>query len=77
MIPFSFAESALYDYANIQNARHSDHDNAGNVCNTGYSGKDNRIIMYCVSIGNIKYISPNRFYEAFMSNGMRIKEFSA
>lgn len=26
--------------------------------------------------GSIKYMSPNRFYEAFISNGMRIKEFS-
>ena len=27
--------------------------------------------------GSIKYMSPDRFYEAFISNGMRIKEFSA
>jgi putative transposase len=27
--------------------------------------------------GSIKYMAPNKFYEAFMSNGVKIKEFSA
>ncbi|WP_363320915.1 integrase core domain-containing protein [Mahella sp.] len=27
--------------------------------------------------GNIKYMAPNKFYDAFMSNGVKIKEFSA
>jgi putative transposase len=27
--------------------------------------------------GSIKYMAPNKFYEAFMSNSARIKEFSA
>jgi putative transposase len=27
--------------------------------------------------GGIKYMAPNKFYEAFMNNGVRIKEFSA
>ena len=27
--------------------------------------------------GSIKYMAPNKFYEAFMSDGVRIKEFSA
>jgi hypothetical protein len=27
--------------------------------------------------GSIKYIAPYKFYEAFMSNGVKIKEFSA
>jgi putative transposase len=26
---------------------------------------------------SIKYMAPNKFYEAFMSNSLKIKEFSA
>jgi putative transposase len=27
--------------------------------------------------GSIKYMAPNKFYEAFMSNSVKLKEFSA